>query len=461
MGKKTGDNRLAIEYVPLSTLERWPRNPKAHDDAGIARSVRRFGFNDPCARNTHHEAKFLLEGHGRLATLRKMHDDGEPPPANIVVGPDEWLVPTVTLCLPRGEAEAYALAHNQLTTAGGWDDDELASVISDLDSGGVDLSGLGWSDEELAEFIVEPGGDGGGGVGGGEEPPVDKAEELRKKWGTETGQVWTCGEHRIVCGDCTDPEVVAKVMGGEKAQGAVTSPPYAEQRKDDYGGTSAADYWAWWSQVQAAVRSALAEDGSFFVNIKPHCEDGERSLYVMDLVCRMKREAGWRFVDELYWTHSGTPGRVIERFKNQFEPIYHFAVGKVKLRPHNVAHESDHVPQGGGPCVSRLQGKKDALAGVESAPGMAFPGNVLTCGKNREALGHSAAFPVDLPAFFVSAYSDEGDVWLEPFLGSGTTMIACERLGRRCRGIELSPAYVAVCLERYFLETGKTPQLLA
>ena len=93
---------------------------------------------------------------------------------------------------------------------------------------------------------------------------------------------------------------------------------------------------------------------------------------------------------------------------------------------------------------------------------MAYPGNRLpTFVGTHEALGHSAAFPIGLPAWFIKAFTDKSDVVYEPFSGSGSTLIACEQLGRKCRAIEISPAYVAVALQRWADATGKTPKLAA
>ena len=131
------------------------------------------------------------------------------------------------------------------------------------------------------------------------EPQIDRAAELQEKWQVKPGDLWRIGEHRLACGDCREPETWGRLLAGAKANGVFTSPPYAEQRKEQYGGVPTAEYVAWWEAVQANVKANLAGDGSFFVNIKPHCEDGERALYVFDLVLAMKRQWGWQFVDEL------------------------------------------------------------------------------------------------------------------------------------------------------------------
>jgi DNA modification methylase len=293
---------------------------------------------------------------------------------------------------------------------------------------------------------------------------TDRAEELRQVWGVELGQMWQLGAHRLICGDCTDAAVVGRVMGGERANGAFTSPPYAMQRKDTYGGTPTDEYVDWWEGVQAAVRSVLAEDGSFFVNIKPHCEDGERVLYVFDLVLAMRRRWGWKYVDELCWrnTKNGVPGTWPNRLKNAFEPVYHFSTSEqICFLPKQAGEDSEGV-------FSYHPLNQDSTTGTPFTGaykhlgykhGVALPSNVLEIPAEGGGL-HSAPFPVALPSFFIKAYSATGDIWIEPFSGSGTTLIACEQLSRKCRAVEISPAYVAVALQRWADMTGQTPELL-
>ena len=270
-------------------------------------------------------------------------------------------------------------------------------------------------------------------------------------------------QHFIICGDCREPETWARLLkaaGVEKVNGVFTSPPYAEQRKAQYGGVPTSEYVEWWEAVQANVRANLAADGSFFVNIKPHCEDGQRVLYVFDLVLAMVRRWGWNYNDEFCWIHTGIPGAVDTKLKNQFEPIYQFFLDSIKARLDNVRHKSDEVPTGGGGVIGRQTGTGKAGRDFSKAPGLAYPGNVLSIGKSDEVFGHAAVFPVALPAFFVKAYSDAGDVWCDPFLGSGTTICAAHQNGRRGVGIEKLEKYISVCLERLQTLTGQTPVLL-
>lgn len=302
-------------------------------------------------------------------------------------------------------------------------------------------------------------------------------------------------KHLIICGDCREPATWTKLLAalppgreGETARVNVvfTSPPYASQRKYDetsgFKPIAPDEYGDWWDAVQAASRDMLAGDGSFFVNIKEHCEDGDRHIYCKELLVRHVRQWGWRWVEEYAWTHGGTPRAVVNRFKNGWEPVWHLVradASKFVFRPEDVRHE--YKPDqtgtrvesygGGHPSgndglegqnrtVERQTRSESFKCGVddriisENAKGtaaetcLAYPDNVLSVGRNREALGHGAAFPVALPTFFIRAYSDRGDVICDPFLGSASTMVAAAQEGRIGVGSEISPKYVDVCRRR-------------
>ena len=348
------------------------------------------------------------------------------------------------------QKKKLAYFDNRTAELADWSAEQL---LADLEAG-VDLGGM-FFDSEIEEIMA-------GLVEETEPPPVpepgtDKAEELQAKWQVSSGDIWQAGEHFVICGDCREPETWERLLAAadvEKVNGFFTSPPYAEQRKQQYGGVPVAEYVEWWEAVQANVRGKLADDGSFFVNIKPHCEDGQRVLYVFDLVLAMARRWGWRFVDELCWTHQGFPGEPQDRFQNAFEPVHHYAHGKpIKFRPDSVSYESDSVIQySTGLNIRQRQratGELSASKSVQHGAGKAYPRNVLRISSASTNMPeHAAAFPVALPDFFIRAYSDPGDVWLDPFLGSGTTICAAHQNDRRGLGIEKLEKYVSVTLER-------------
>jgi site-specific DNA-methyltransferase (adenine-specific)/site-specific DNA-methyltransferase (cytosine-N4-specific) len=257
----------------------------------------------------------------------------------------------------------------------------------------------------------------------------------------------------VVCGDCREDECwreglrAMEVEGKRSVGGVVTSPPYAEQRKREYGGIGEEEYGEWWRDVQIRVGEWLKEDGSFFLNMKAHSRDGERSRYVMDLVKRMKEEWGWKFIDEYCWLRNPPPGSWPNRLKNGFEPVYHFGLNvAIKFRPDNVKLDSKGEWR---PSSNVNMGNYWNTADTAHEWDGSYPSNVLDVRENAPGIGHVAAYPVKVPEFFVKAFSDEGDVWVDPFCGSGSTLIACLENGRMGLGIEKEAKYVAITLQRF------------
>lgn len=275
------------------------------------------------------------------------------------------------------------------------------------------------------------------------------------------GKLVLTSRHRLVCGDCRDFATVEKLLDGHKINVAVTSPPYASQRTYDessgFKPIPPVEYVSWYRDVASNIMENLADNGSYFCNIKEHCDDGQRSLYVKDLTLAHVRQWGWRFVDEFVWKRGGVPGKWANRFKNQWEPIFHFSNSEnIKLIHANVMHESagafEYSPDNPKSKTGFFSNKgRNDIA----KQGMALPGNVLEIGTEvNQTENHSAPFPVALPEFFIKAFSDPGDVIYDPFMGSGTTLIAAEKNGRRGFGCEISPAYCDVIIKRFEQHTG-------
>jgi len=400
--------KLKVEYLPLDELRHHKKNAKLHHDEAMMNSIMRFDFADPVLYNQHPDANFIVAGHGRCTALARLRDERGDPPENISVdAKGRWLVPVVKLSLPPGEAEAFLLAHNKIGEVGdpdlgAWDMDLLSAVVGDMQLLDTNLEGLGWDAGELDEIALGGVLKGPPGSGGGDDPPPNKADELQEKWGTELGQMWKCGEHRIICGDCTDQAVVDLVMGGEKADLCLTDPPYGIGFKYDEHDDNRDEWFILIDTVMPIIRTT--------------------ANFCVVQSCGIDR-IGWWYANHhpdwpICW-YKGSPGHLSKIGFNDWEMILTW--GKPPSQMHDYFQTA--------------------------------------CGFS-DGHGHPCPKPVAWAEWIVERGAVVSGTVFDPFLGSGTTMIACERLNRRCRGIELSPAYVAVCLERWHLETGLDPELL-
>ena len=434
-----------IELWPIDRLVPYSKNPRTHSDAQVAQiaaSIAEFGFNAPILVDS---KAGIIAGHGRLLAARKL-------------GLAE--VPVIVLDhLSEIQKRAYLIADNKLTLLGGWDEDLLAQEFSALEADGFDLGLTGFSEQELAELLREG--------STGETEPDEEIPEAPAVAVTQPGDLWIIGPHRLLCGDCRDAGAVAILFEDGQANVVVTSPPYATQREYDpasgFRPVAPEEYIDWYRTVAENIASVLAADGSYFLNIKEHAEDGQRHLYVKDLTIAHVRQWGWRFVDEFCWrkTDNGVPGGWGNRFKNAWEPIFHFTrtSGEIKFRPEAVSHASEDCFDY-SPDTPKSNSGSGLLGEHEDRhKGIARPSNVIEAKSESDQGSHSAPFPRAIPEFFVKAFSDPGDVVFDPFLGSGTTTVAAALLDRSGYGIEISPSYCDVALRRLERSAGLTATL--
>lgn len=443
-----------IRSMKVAALKPSLYNPRRIDSeamAGLTESIERFGNVQPIVVNR--RSGFVVAGHQRLKVLRRKRVEAT---EVVVVDLDEKEERALNIALNNPHLEG------EFTAA-------LQGLLDQIKADDLALFTALRFDELLAETPLEP-----------LDADPDAIPRLPERPKTKQGDLYVLGDHRLVCGDCRNQTVLERLFAGKAINLAITSPPYAAQRDYDtasgFKPVQPAEYAAWFRAVAAAVRANLAANGSFCLNIKEHAESGQRSLYVKDLVIAFVRDWGWRFVDEFVWSHGGTPKTPRGRLKNGFEPVFHFATApKIKWRPKNVRHQTDDVPEWGGlhpsqldglamksrqrTATSKAQGRSYKQTGnpARLAPPMdlAYPSNVIECGKNHEALGHGAVFPVALPTFFIRLLTDRGDRVFDPFAGAGTTLIACERETRLGYACEISAAYCDVIVERWETLTGK------
>ena len=272
------------------------------------------------------------------------------------------------------------------------------------------------------------------------EPPadpgaqVDKAEELRRKWGVESGQLWQLGDHRLICGDCADAGVVDRLMEGDKADMVFTDPPY---NVGIVGGTH-------------DPRSPKYQSGRKIDNDSMPDSAFDEQLFIwFSSMARVMRDGAAFYV-------CAPPGRTETQFRNALNRVSGIPLRQCIVWVKNSAvfgRQDYHWRH-----ESILYGWKDGAAHYFTENRK--QNTVWEVDRPTVSEFHPTMKPVELPEKAIENSSKAGWVIYDPFLGSGTTLIACERLGRKCRAVEISPAYVAVALERWATMTGQMPVLV-
>ena len=250
-------------------------------------------------------------------------------------------------------------------------------------------------------------------------------------------------------GDCRE---ILRTLPGESIDLIVTSPPYADQRKHTYGGVPPEKYVEWFLPITLELKRVLKPEGSFVLNIKERVIDGERGTYVMELVLAMRKQ-GWFWIEEYCWHKKNSyPGKWPNRFRDSWEHCYHFAKQKhfkmyqkavmvpmgewaerrlKYLTKNDVVRDESRSKSGFGKRVANWIGRD-----------LVYPTNVLHLATEVTNKNHSAVFPLELPSWFIKLFTQEGDVVLDPFMGSGTTARAAIELSRQYIGIELQKEYI-------------------
>ena len=391
---------LSVEEVPIDLLRPDPANPRwigQEELDALERSIRRFGFVQPVLARR--EDSTVIGGHQRLVAARRL---------------GLTTVPVAFLDLPIEQARLLSLALNRIS--GSWDEQLLARLLADLQSNpSVDLSLSGFGEDEVRDLLrsletrekKER----------AEDFDLDSAlEEATRAPRTRPGDLWALGEHRLLVGDATKPEDIERLLGGARAAMAFTDPPY-NVSLGDHGGhrpgarrrriaNDSLDPAAWGRFVRAWAATLLAGvDGAIYV-----CMSSKE----LPLVSRVLAEKGGHWSDTLIWHKERfVPGQA--DYQRAYEPIWY---GWREGASHHW-------------CGDRDQDDVWQIARPSDAP------------------LHPTMKPPGLMERAISNSSREGELVLDPFLGSGSTLIACERTGRVCAGIEIDPVYADVILARW------------
>ena len=259
---------------------------------------------------------------------------------------------------------------------------------------------------------------------------------------------------KIILGDCSEK---LKEIEENSIDLIITSPPYADQRKNTYGGIHPNRYVEWFLPISEELLRVLKPTGTFILNIKERVVNGERHTYVLELILEMRKQ-GWLWTEEFIWHKKNCyPGKWPNRFRDAWERLLQFNKKKkfkmfqdavmipigdwAKIRLSNLSEtdkirDESKVSSGFGKNISNWLGREKA-----------YPTNVLHMSTECNNKNHSAVFPESLPEWFIKLFTEAKDWVLDPFMGSGTTIRAAQKLRRHSIGIEIQPHYYNMLLD--------------
>lgn len=403
---------LTVVYTPLDTLTEYPNNPRQHDTKQLIKiqnSIEKFGFINPILVDEHNE---IIAGHARLAAARLAHLPQ---------------VPVIHLeHLSTAQKKAYRIADNKLAELGTWSVENLQLEFQELEKLDLDFSlGITGFDMGDIDLILE-----------GKEAKADpKANNIPfipdNEVVTREGDIWILGEHRIICGNSLKKETLTALMEDKKADMVFTDPPYNVKINGHVCGAGNVQH----KEFKFASGEMTSEEFTRFLKTSfellcMFSKDGSLHYICMD----------WRHIKEIM-----TAAEVYDQFKNlcvwrkdnagmgsfyrsQHELIFMFKHGK---EPH-----INNVELG---VHGRYRTNVWNYAGV----------NTPSAENAEKRAMHPTVKPVELIKDAILDASNRGGVVLDTFLGSGSTLIAAEKAGRICYGVELEPKYVDTAIRRY------------
>lgn len=261
--------------------------------------------------------------------------------------------------------------------------------------------------------------------------------------------------NKIFLGNC---EEILKEWPDNSIDLIFTSPPYADQRTNTYGGVKPGEYVDWFLPKTLQFLRVLKPTGTFILNIKERVVNGERHTYVIELILKM-REQGWLWTEEFMWHKKNSyPGKWSNRFRDSWERLLQFN----KHRKFNMYQEEVMIPVGDW-AKTRLNNLSETdktrdESRVDSGFGKnisnwvgrdkVYPTNVIHIATECSNKNHSAAFPEDLPTWFIKLFTQPNDIVLDPFVGSGTTAVSAKQLKRNYVGIDINDLYCETAVQR-------------
>ncbi len=396
---------MNVESVRLSKIVLDPANARKHGDRNIETikgSLARFGQQKPIVLGKN---DVVIAGNGTVTAARDLGWD---------------MINAVRTELEGTEATAFALADNRTAELAEWDNEVLTATLKALDALDFDLKSIGFDDFDLTVPENTKG--------------LTDPDEVPEKVDTrcKPGDLWILGNHRLLCGDSTNVQHVERLMGGEKADITFTSPPYNAAKNGQLNGLVDGFEKKYGNNDDSMTDGEYCEFLTAFTSI---AVVKSRFVFVnLQLLAHNRiplAEYWYRFrsvlKDILIWNKRQAPPNIVKgAFNTRFEFVFCF---------------SEDCKTRGFPADWR--GQFPNVIETESNSGNEFAEN------------HRAGFPVAFPIWFIEKFDFAKTVY-EPFCGTGTTIVACEKLGRRCFGMELDPHYCDVILTRWEKFTGKT-----
>lgn len=386
------EKEMQYYLADVSELIPYVRNARTHSEAQVAQiaaSIREFGFLSPILVA---EDNTILAGHGRLAAALKL---------------GLKKVPCVKENhLTETQKRAYIIADNKLSLNAGWDSELLAVELSELEGADFNLDLLGFDEAELSSIF-----DADKDVS---DDDFDVEKELEEPCFSKTGDIWTLGKHRVICGDSTDSSTFEKLLGETKVNLVCTDAPYFVNLENASGKIKNDDLsdkegYEFLMKVFTNFKNSMAADASiyeFYATMKA------RVFY------DAFEDAGFKVAAGLIWKKPRAPLMRTD-WKFNMEPIIY---GWRKDGKHKWYGDQKQT------AVFEFDGIKNS---------------------KEEGCGHPSSKPVPLIAYLIKQSTQTNSVVLDGFLGSASTLIACEQIGRVCFGVELEPKFIDVAVKRY------------
>jgi len=387
-------HQLAYERVNIASLKFDPRNARKHDDRNIKAimdSLSKFGQQKAIVVG---EDNIVIAGNGTLEAAKRLGWD---------------TIDVRRSGLKSDEATAYAIADNRSAELAEWDDSVLGDILSELKESGWELDDLGFNDDDLEKYIKQEGTE-------GLTDEDDVPEVAQNEFGVKRGDIWQLGNHRVMCGDSTDKATVEKLMNGKNADMVFTDPPYGMNLDCDF----------------SDMPSAKGTTSKKYKNVIGDHEDFSPSLITTIF-------ENFSYAREIFLWGADYYADILPDRNNGSWVVWDKRSDGGMDKLFGSSFEL---------CWSRTKHKRDLARIV-------WAGYFGMGADDTKTRVHPTQKPAKLAQWFFERWGKDNDVIVDLFLGSGSTLIACEKTGRKCYGMELDEHYCSVIIKRWQDFTGK------